>query len=306
MLVIATSDKGGTGRSVTACNVAYRRALLGHDTCYLDFDFGSPTSGAVFGVDEIDHGVESGGLHQYLQGTVAEPQRIDVWQVSNRRSLRSRPPTTGRLVLFPGDLGGGEFNTTADVLQRCAKLLIRLDEEFDLVLIDLSAGRSHAAEMLLTVTADRELRRRRIEARWLVFHRWTRQHITAAAGLVDGRSGLVQFGELRGHPQGSLREGIRFVRTAVISPDDASARGLQATQQAWLRQVNTDLNDRAIQLGLGRSSVIASIPLDPVLQWREQLLTDSDVYDSVANAGTVEAFRRLAEDIETGDTWSRP
>lgn len=306
MFVIATSDKGGTGRSVTACNVAYQRALLGYDACYLDFDFGSPTSGAVFGVDEVYHGVESGGLHQYLQGLVTEPQRIDVWRASGRRELRTRPSVAGRLVLFPGDLGGGEFNMTKDVYERCVKLLIRLNEEFDLVLVDLSAGRSHAAEMLLAVTADDELRARNMEARWLVFHRWTRQHITAAADLVDGRSGLIQFGRKQGHPESSLRDGIRYVRTAVIEPDSAFARGLQATQQTWLREVNSNLNDRAIQLGLGRSVVIASIPLDPVLQWREQLLTDSDVQDDVANKETVLAFQRLAEDIETGDTWSRP
>ncbi|MBW8487681.1 SCO2523 family variant P-loop protein [Actinomadura parmotrematis] len=305
MLVIATSDKGGTGRSVTACNVAYRRALRGHDTCYLDFDFGSPTSGAIFGIAGIDHGVASGGLHRYLQGDVAEPERVDVWAASSRRSLRARPAATGRLVLFPGDLGGGEFTMDTDVLHRCVKLLVRLDEEFDHVIVDLSAGRSHAAEMLLTATADPELARR-MEARWLVFHRWTRQHITAAAGLVHGKSGLVQFAAEHGHRKGSLLEAIRFVRTAVISPDDAAARGLQATQQTWLRRVNSDLNDRAIQLGLGRSFVISSIPLDPVLQWREQILTDADVYDNLANAGTVEAFSRLAEDIESGETWSRP
>ena len=31
MLVFATSDKGGTGRSVTSSNVVYRRALQGGD-----------------------------------------------------------------------------------------------------------------------------------------------------------------------------------------------------------------------------------------------------------------------------------
>jgi hypothetical protein len=45
VLIFATSDKGGTGRSVTSSNVAYREALLGKDVCYLDFDFGSPRPG---------------------------------------------------------------------------------------------------------------------------------------------------------------------------------------------------------------------------------------------------------------------
>lgn len=46
-------------------------------------------------------------------------------------------------MLLPGDRGGGEFALTRDALERCTKLLIRLQEEFDLCLIDLSAGRSH-------------------------------------------------------------------------------------------------------------------------------------------------------------------
>ncbi len=48
VFVFATSDKGGTGRSVTSANVMYRRALQASDVAYLDFDFGSPTAGAIF------------------------------------------------------------------------------------------------------------------------------------------------------------------------------------------------------------------------------------------------------------------
>ena len=50
MIVFAISDKGGTGRSVTSANVAFRRALAGPNVAYLDVDFGSPTAGAVFGM----------------------------------------------------------------------------------------------------------------------------------------------------------------------------------------------------------------------------------------------------------------
>src|SRR5947199_9909024 len=107
MLVFATSDKGGTGRSVTSSNVAYRRALQGSDVCYLDFDFGSPTAGAVFELTSAATGTDSGGLHSYLQGRVVAPARLDVWSDSDRESLRSRPAGAGQFVLFPGDRGGG-------------------------------------------------------------------------------------------------------------------------------------------------------------------------------------------------------
>ncbi|GAB3280033.1 SCO2523 family variant P-loop protein [Actinocorallia lasiicapitis] len=302
MLVISTSDKGGTGRSVTTCNVAYRRALQGDDVCYLDFDFGSPTSGAIFAIEGTAHGTEAGGLHHYLQGNLVEPHRIDIWAESNPRTMGPRPSSAGRLVLFPGDKGGGEFNMNEDVVERCVKLLVRLQEEFDIVLMDLSAGRSHAAEMVLTATIRPEVAR--MGVRWLVFHRWTRQHVAAAAGLVFGDRGLIDIGKDHGHDKDELSDRIRFVRTAMISPDAGNA-SLRSPQEAWLRTVNQDLNDRANDLGLGRSSVIAAVPLDPVLQWREQLITDKDVYDEVANGETVDAFNKLADVLLNDAAWIR-
>ncbi|KOU60241.1 hypothetical protein ADK57_31365 [Streptomyces sp. MMG1533] len=45
------------------------------------------------------------------------------------------------------------------------------------------------------------------------------------------------------------------------------------------------------------------MPLEPVLQWREQLITDEDVLDSqIANTETWEALRGLAARL-TEDEW---
>lgn len=305
MLVIATSDKGGTGRSVTSCNVAYRRALQGSDVCYLDFDFGSPTSGAIFSIDTVSRGTEGGGLHSYLQGKIAEPQRIDVWRQTDRETLRSRPPGAGRLVLLPGDQGGGEFSMTKDILQRCTKLFVRLLEEFDLCVVDLSAGRSYAAELVLAATAQPELRG--VPHRWLVFHRWTRQHVIAASGLVYGGRGLIEAGAERGHDPETLAESIRFVRTAVVNPDSEELAGLRPTQVVWLLDCNKDLQELARQHQLGRTMVLATIPLDPVLQMREQLISDRDVWASqIANAATAAAFDQLARRIADDAAWAEP
>ena len=70
MLLFATSDKGGTGRSVTGSNVMYRRALQGGDVCYVDFDFGSPTAGAIFGISALNRGTPPREVvpTPYLQG----------------------------------------------------------------------------------------------------------------------------------------------------------------------------------------------------------------------------------------------
>jgi hypothetical protein len=73
---------------------------------------------------------------------------------------------------------------TETPVKRTAELLLELDEELDVAIVDLSAGRSHATEIVLAATARLELRR--VPARWLVFHRWTSQHIIAAHGLVEG------------------------------------------------------------------------------------------------------------------------
>jgi hypothetical protein len=300
VLIFATSDKGGTGRSVTSSNVAYRHALQGGDCCYLDFDFGSPTSGAIFDLPTALAGVPEGGLHSYLVDGIAVPARIDVWAESERDALRGRPAGVGRLTLFPGDSGRGEFQAHPGIVERCADLLVRADEEFDLVIVDLSAGRSYATEIVLAATATLP----HIEARWLVFHRWTRQHIIAASSLVHGEQGILKSGAQLGHDPAALKSAVRFVRTAVLDPASPDQAGLRPEQLAWLDVCNRRLQDLASRLKVGRTTVLAEIPLDPVLQWQEQLLSNDDVWlHRTANQRTVNAFDDLAKKVVDDDAW---
>lgn len=301
MLVFAISDKGGTGRSVTSSNIVYRRALQGSDVCYLDFDFGSPTVGAIFSVSDASRGTTQGGMHRYLHGKIADPHRIDIWTESDREVLRTRPPGAGQIVLFPGDEGGGEFSTVSEeMVQRCVRLFGRLEEEFDLCMVDLSAGRSFAAQMALAATAQLP----KVPSRWLVYHRWTRQHIIAADGLVTGTRGLLDVGGEHGHDKDLLAERIRFVRTAVLEPDASELEGLRETQKAWLNECDRELRALATRHRVGRTSMLGKIPLDPVLQWREQLISDEDVLSSqIANAETVAAFDDLAKKIVDDNAW---
>lgn len=302
MLIFATSDKGGTGRSVTSSNVAYRRAVQGGDVCYLDFDFGSPTSGAIFNIPSALRGTHNGGLHSYLQDKINDPKQLNVWSESDRMARRDRPSGAGRLVLFPGDANGGEFPSNPDVVQRCVRLFLRLEEEFELCLVDLSAGRSPAIEMVLAATAKPQLQL--VTTRWLVFHRWTRQHIIAASGLVYGDRGILEGGVGRGHDRDVLTDSIRFVRTAVVDPDSPQLAGLRPTQVAWLREANRDLHELAREQNLGRTLTLGSVPLDPVLQWREQLISDEDTYASqIANQETVDAFETLAKRLVDDAVW---
>ncbi|MFG1921098.1 SCO2523 family variant P-loop protein [Cryptosporangium sp. NPDC048952] len=300
MIVFATSDKGGTGRSVTLSNLAYRQALRGADVCYVDFDFGSPTAGVMFTINEVARGTTSGGTHSYLGGAITDPTRRDVWTATDRDELRERPRGAGRLVLLPGDSGGGEFSRQPDDTERCARLFRKLNEQFDFCLVDLSAGRSYATELVLRALLMPELAT--AESRWLVFHRWTRQHIIAAAGLVFGEHGLLANGA--GDADGRLGDVIRFVRTAVVDPDSQHLAGLRPAQVAWLRYCNRELAELAGRHKLGRTNTLGSIPLDPVLQWREQLILDDDVFArQVANRATIDAFEELADRLADKESW---
>lgn len=307
MLVFATSDKGGTGRSVTSSNVVYRRALQGGDVCYLDFDFGSPTAGAIFDIDAVASGVPDRGLHSYLMGRIETPERFDVWTASDRTSLRGRPAGAGRLMLYPGDRGGSEFaadgEADREIVRRCVRLLLRLEEEYELCLVDLSAGRSYATQIVLAATAEPQMRD--VVYRWLIYHRWTAQHIGAAANLVYGPHGIIEAGTKRGHDHGRLSNAIRFVRTAVVDPDAAELAGLPAAQIAWLRAWNTTLREMASARRAGRTLMLGEVPLDPVLQWREQLISDTDVLTrGIANQATVDAFSTIAKRLFDDAVWA--
>ncbi|MEU6142641.1 SCO2523 family variant P-loop protein [Streptomyces sp. NPDC047081] len=305
MIVFAASDKGGTGRSVTSANLAYQRALAGDDVVYVDFDFGSPTAPAVFDVPDMQRGIEYGGLHSYLEGTVPEPARIDIWRRTEHTVLRRMPIGAGRLVLLPGDASGGEFVTDQDSVHRCVDLLLRLNAEFDLILVDLSAGRSYAMDMVLEATAGRELQR--VVSRWVVFHRWTRQHVIAAAGLVFAERGLLEGGAERGHDKDALRSVIRFVRAAVPDPDSALWSHLSPAQFAWMQMYDEKLRRLAAELGVGDSVLLGTVPLEPILQWREQLITEEEVVATqIANKETLEAMEAIARRLTEDTHWGQP
>lgn len=304
MLVFAASDKGGTGRSVTSANLAYQRALSGDHVAYVDFDFGSPTAAAVFDVPGAVRGITERGLHSYLEGEAAEPARIDVWRQTEHPLLRARPNQSGRLVLLPGDAGGGEFATGEEALERCVDLLLRLNTEFDVIIVDLSAGRSYAVDLALAATAHPRMRN--VPFRWLVFHRWTRQHVIAASGLVHKEHGIIKGGVARGHDEQALRAAIRFVRAAVPDPESPLWSHGSSAQAAWMQACDETLRRLAAEHRIGDSVVVGIVPLEPILQWREQLITEEDVLSTqIANKETLEALEELARRLTDDTYWGQ-
>jgi len=304
MLVFAASDKGGTGRSVTSSNLLYRSALQGNDVCYVDFDFGSPTAGAIFGLEGAENGTMSGrGTHRYLRAEASQAERIDVWSETDRPTVRQRPAGAGRLVLLPGDKGGADFTRNAQPnLRRCIDLFLTLNAEFSLCIVDLSAGRNLAVELALRATAAPELRG--VQSRWLVFHRWTRQHVIAAGGLVYGRStGLIDLAQKYNHDVDDFTDRLRFVRTAIIDLTSPSQRGLTAPQSIWLGKCDDKLRELADKHRVGKDLLLGTVPLDPMLQWQEQLITDDDIAQGIANRETRDAFDSLAKRITDDTAW---
>ncbi|WP_433683126.1 SCO2523 family variant P-loop protein [Nocardia sp. CA-119907] len=301
MIVFATSDKGGTGRSVTSCNLGYRMCVKGKRVAYLDFDFGSPTAGALFEISGAERGVpDNAGLHSYLQGKTGVATRIDVRDSTDRHQLRKLRTRTGKLVLLPGDSGGAEFKQIDNgIVAKCAQLLLEVDQSFDVCLVDLSAGRSVAMELALKATALPQLAERMV--RWLVFHRWTRQHIIAAHGLVRGEHGLLDGGKRVGHDPDALLDRVRYIRTAVpVLNDETEGSGPQA---AWLHEQHTELKRLALTNKVGASALLGETPVEPILQWREQLILDIDVDRKIANRATVEAFEKLADRVLDPASW---
>ncbi|MFJ6069301.1 SCO2523 family variant P-loop protein [Streptomyces sp. NPDC093065] len=303
MLVFAASDKGGTGRSVTGANLAYHHALDGANVCFLDFDFGSPTAATVFDLPDVRSVAEGIGLHAYLAGAVSEPLRVDVWSRTEHLDLRHQSAGSGRLVLVPGDRSGGEFVIGEEHLHRCVDLILRLNREFDVIVVDLSAGRSYAVELALAATSPRG-GLAGLKQRWLVFHRWTRQHVSAAAELAFGPRGIVRAGADRGHDPDVLRAAIRFVRAAVPDLESPPWSHVTPSQYAWMRQCDRALETLASDQGVGKSRVLASIPLEPVLQWQERLITVEDVLvRRIAHQATLDALIGLVQRLTDDTLW---
>ncbi len=268
MLLFAAAARGNIGRTVTLCNVALRCAQRGSNVAYLDWDPDEPSAARIYGVDAREAGA------------------YDVWKTSEHDALRAGPAGAGSLVLRVGQ----------EPPAGLPDLFARLDQEFDLVLVEPAAGRSKGLEQALSATASV-----RVACRWLVFHRWTLEHVRAAADMVYGRKGIIEAGTMYGHDREWLRNSLRFVRTAVADPAADDLEGLRAAQVAWLDAMDRELRRVAGMHGAGTSMTLDSVPFEPVLQWREQLITDADASTrGVANEATIEAYDRLASSL-TGE-----
>ncbi|CAM5256776.1 MinD/ParA family protein OS=Streptomyces tendae OX=1932 GN=GUR47_09785 PE=4 SV=1 [Streptomyces tendae] len=115
--------------------------------------------------------------------------------------------------------------------------------------------------MVLDATAHPRMRN--IPFRWLVFHRWTRQHVIAASGLVHGEHGIIGGGVERGHDEDALRAAIRFVRAAVPDPESPLWSHGSTAQATWMQACDEALRRLAAEQRIGDSGVLGIVPLNP-------------------------------------------
>jgi len=80
----------------------------------------------------------------------------------------------------------------------------------------------------------------------------------------------------------------------------------RGTQALWLQTQNRKLKELAAKNELGQSLVLGETPMEPVLQWREQIILDHDVTAGIANAATATAFSELADRLTEKAIWDSP
>lgn len=284
-IAVFLSNKGGSGRSTAAANVGVQVASAGYSVCLVDLDLRSATLGAVLGLPRMENGIDAAtrypsgpslGVLDLLgadvlredaagsrQRTAPPPflaTRHDAWRAPGRR----RPPLAGDLWLVPGNARDERLAWHEALAQRLRTMIEVLRGAHDLTIIDLRAGKHDMLRAL--IEAGRTSPADSIDL-WLVFHRWTHQHVYAASALAEHLALLH-----RGRPTGPP---ILLVRTAD-----------GATTQATDRDLAVLSTRRLHAFPLFRPT----IPFSPTLQQRETILRPRG---DAADEGTVDAFRRL-------------
>jgi hypothetical protein len=72
----------------------------------------------------------------YFFNVVQVPAYAQMEAGARGEALRDRPSDAGRLVLYPTEVNSYEFRTTQESIHLCIRLLQRLEEEFDITLVD--------------------------------------------------------------------------------------------------------------------------------------------------------------------------
>ena len=281
-LFACISHKGGTGRTVTTANMAYHLASLGKNVCILDLDLASPTLGSVVGLKGIATGAPM-GIHDVLLGT-QQPESVyelskDVWESQPLRDYRSH--LCGSFDIIPGTMGGGDINVLPRgddaQVRRLNRLIDQLSGNYDFLFCDLRSGISNVANAFLAQPLAAQL------TSWLLFHRWTTQHLYGVLELAR---------ELNKATQVTTR--FSCIRTATID-----TKAAPESSQTWINRRNDELERLYIQLQALTDPPLEDlghVPSELLLQWSECIITEGIAVTDSSRA-TMRAFRSLAQTL---------
>ena len=282
------SHKGGTGRSVATANIGYQLSRLGYDVCIVDLDLASPTLGSVVGFPDVGAGAEL-GIHDILAGQISPSDFLDtsydVWGSAELHG-RFRAGNDGQFRLIPGKRGGGDLDLRIKTIRtRLAELIDEMSWNFDYVLFDLRSGIATTAEAFLSQEIGQKL------YAWVLFHRWTRQHLIGVEDLASTLSQTTQ-----------IPTRFYYIRTAVIDMDQTNP-----DLQPWINRRNAELLSLAERLESVTKPplvLLGVVPLERILQWSERILIEEEVAELGA-LPTISSFnsvaRRLTELVSKAD-----
>lgn len=279
LLFAGISHKGGTGRSVSMANVAYRLARRGYPTCCVDLDLASPTFGSVLGLPgyatgDVETDVDRPSVHHLIarpEIATKAPQGLrNVWESDDLRGDISK--SRGAFCLLPGNIGVGDRFGATELPEPLSDIFWSLSKAgFVFIFADLRSGISNVVKAF----ADPKLGE--MLTAWLVFHRWTRQHLHGAQELVEGLTRSTDAKILR-------------VGTAHVDPNSAG----ETPNKTWLMAQHKSMSRQEAEIAALGSARIGSVPHEPMLQWVERIVMDQDVKDGVARQETVDAYDDLA------------
>lgn len=290
----AISHKGGTGRSVTMANVAYALAVSGKNVCLIDLDLASPTMGSVLEIPKLETGVTEAyvpgdprSVTDVLEG-VLDRQRsreaeeiegalVNVWSRSD--CFKEQPASAGLFSFLPGRRWQGDKFDAQDMAPILDQILGVLARKYDIIICDLRSGLSEPFQAFFDGHLSQKL------AAFLFHFRWTPQQLNGLSEMLS--------------PEVMSRistDRVRFVRTAVMnaeSYESFSPFGKWVTTSS--RELETRLSKLTTAINVsGQELVLGAVPIEPVLQWRETIITPRLVSDGTAQRATVDAFESIA------------
>jgi len=290
---VGLSHKGGTGRSVTIANLAYRFAIKGKNVCIIDFDLASPTMGSILDLPGLEAGVrEPNNVRPQSIGDLlvseqkagqAEKAVVNVW--ADSLTLKDSYKTSyGRLSLIPGLRQLGDRIRVTPMAGKIPYVLDALRRNYEAVFIDARSGASNVVTAISEACAQEHTNRRELISAWLVHFRWTKQHLIGVADFLS-------------NPKDGLRkevnndDRIRLIRSAFIDPNT-----IEKDARDWFLKRHVDLG-KYLNKHTPESirPLLGDVPLDPILQWQECIITSELAINNIANKATDEAFSSIAD-----------